>query len=117
MVSWPRGFKEGGGGVGLEGGGNGGLMVSKKRVISGHRIRVQEPKHARMRALTHVANKGDLLTPLHKPASQCWCCPGVSMLPQLLPIPSWLPLCKVSVSEVEVEALRYKVQKLGTVPS
>lgn len=64
---WGRGKKakrmeEGGRGGSLEGGG--GMMAVKKRVM----VVIDQSsraKHAMMWALTHVANKGDLLTLLH----------------------------------------------------
>ncbi|KAJ0960020.1 hypothetical protein J5N97_000429 [Dioscorea zingiberensis] len=118
---WGRGKKakrmeEGGGGVGvgLEGGGNGGLMVSKKRVM----VVIDQSaraKHAMMWALTHVANKGDLLTLLHVVPPGAGAAQRSEYAPQLAN--SLGSLCKACKPEVEVEALVIQGPKLGTVLS
>ncbi|XP_072973288.1 uncharacterized protein [Typha angustifolia] len=85
-------------------------MVAKKRVM----VVIDQSsgaKHAMMWALTHVANKGDLLTLLH-------------VLPHLHPrggedapnlANSLGSLCKACKPEVEVEALVIQGPKLSTV--
>ncbi|KAH7685354.1 Adenine nucleotide alpha hydrolases-like protein [Dioscorea alata] len=116
---WGRGKKakrmeEGGRGGGLEGGG--GMMAVKKRVM----VVIDQSsraKHAMMWALTHVANKGDLLTllhvvPSHSNASSTH---RTDDIPQLAN--SLGSLCKACKPEVEVEALVIQGPKLGTVLS
>ncbi|XP_009396819.2 uncharacterized protein LOC103981801 [Musa acuminata AAA Group] len=103
----------------------GGGMVAKKRVlvVIDHSARA---KHAMMWALTHVANKGDLLTLLHVVPPD----PhqhhhhhhhhhhrggGEDDVPNLAK--SLGTLCKACKSEVEVEALVIQGPKLATVLS
>lgn len=89
-------------------------LVMKKRVMvvvdhSSH------SKHAMMWALTHVANKGDLLTVLHiipltaKDSDSCSSSPYLAN--------SLGALCKACKPEVEVEALVVQGPKLSTVMS
>ncbi|KAK0576913.1 hypothetical protein LWI29_025277 [Acer saccharum] len=94
------------------GNGNGGVVM-RKRVM----VLVDETshsKHAMMWALTHVTNKGDLLTLLHliPPNSHH---SSSSYSPYLAN--SLGSLCKASKPEVEVEALVIQGPKLGTVIS
>ncbi|CAB4266945.1 unnamed protein product [Prunus armeniaca] len=89
---------------------NGGLAMRKRLMVvvddSSH------SKHAMMWALTHVANKGDLLTLLHIiPASH----DSSSVSPYLAN--SLGSLCKACKPEVEVEALVIQGPRLGTVIS
>ncbi|KAI5355325.1 PREDICTED: universal stress [Prunus dulcis] len=89
---------------------NGGLAMKKRLMVvvddSSH------SKHAMMWALTHVANKGDLLTLLHIiPASH----DSSSVSPYLAN--SLGSLCKACKPEVEVEALVIQGPRLGTVIS
>ncbi|PKI53173.1 hypothetical protein CRG98_026434 [Punica granatum] len=71
-------------------------------------------KHAMIWALTHVANKGDLLTLLHviPPGTDS---SSFSSSPYL--VNSLGSLCKASKPEVEVEALVIQGPKLATVMS
>ncbi|KAI9201199.1 hypothetical protein LWI28_020036 [Acer negundo] len=90
--------------------GNGGVVM-RKRVM----VLVDETshsKHAMMWALTHVTNKGDLLTLLHliPPNSHH---SSSSYSPYLAN--SLGSLCKASKPEVEVEVLVIQGPKLGTV--
>ncbi|CAI9114633.1 OLC1v1015397C1 [Oldenlandia corymbosa var. corymbosa] len=102
---------------------NGGGFVMRKRVM----VVVDQTshsKHAMMWALTHVANKGDMLTLLHIiPPNQCSsdsnssssassasaCSPYLAS--------SLGSLCKACKPEVEVEALVIQGPKLATVMS
>ncbi|CAA6660441.1 unnamed protein product [Spirodela intermedia] len=88
----------------------GGGMVLKKRVmvVVDHTTRA---KHAMMWALTHVANKGDVLTLLHIVSPH-----NDSHSPPLL-ADSLGALCKACKPEVEVEALVIQGPKLATVLS
>ncbi|MQM16809.1 hypothetical protein Taro_049770 [Colocasia esculenta] len=76
-------------------------------------------KHAMMWALTHVANKGDIITLLHVVAPHCGGGGGRrdarSCTPQLAD--SLGTLCKACKPEVEVEALVIQGPKLPTVLS
>ncbi|KAK6132311.1 hypothetical protein DH2020_033935 [Rehmannia glutinosa] len=68
-------------------------------------------KHAMMWALTHVTNKGDILTLLHIVSSSC----KGSSSPYLATTLG--SLCKACKPEVEVEALVIQGPKMGTVMS
>ncbi|KAE8653869.1 UDP-galactose transporter 1-like [Hibiscus syriacus] len=89
-----------------------GLQVLKKRVMvvvdqSSH------SKHVMMWALTHVANKGDLLTLLHViPPSQKSCKPSSCSTHLANSLGS---LCKAYNPQVEVEAVVIQGPKLETV--
>ncbi|KAI8012981.1 hypothetical protein LOK49_LG05G02381 [Camellia lanceoleosa] len=108
----------GNGGGGDQNGGGGGGMMMRKRVMvvvdqSSH------SKHAMMWALTHVTNKGDLLTLLHiipPPSSER---PSDSSSSSTSPYlaSSLGSLCKACKPEVEVEALVIQGPKLATVMS
>ncbi|KAB2629130.1 hypothetical protein D8674_033925 [Pyrus ussuriensis x Pyrus communis] len=92
------------------GGGGGGGFETRKRLMvvvddSSH------SKHAMMWALTHVANRGDLLTLLHIIPS----CHDFSSSPCLAN--SLSSLCKACKPEVEVEALVIQGPRLATVIS
>ncbi|MED6197610.1 hypothetical protein PIB30_058103 [Stylosanthes scabra] len=97
------------------GGGNNnenGVMVRKRVMVFVDGT--SHSKHAMMWALTHVANKGDLLTllhvvPLDKAAESCSCS---TYLVNYLG-----SLCKDCKPEVEVEALVIQGPKLATVMS
>ncbi|GFY85346.1 adenine nucleotide alpha hydrolases-like superfamily protein [Actinidia rufa] len=96
--------------------GSGGGVVGRKRVM----VVVDESshsKHAMMWALTHVANKGDLLTLLHiippLPPSNRGSEQSSSTSPYLAS--SLGSLCKACKPEVEVEALVIQGPKLATV--
>ncbi|GFQ08617.1 hypothetical protein PHJA_003005700 [Phtheirospermum japonicum] len=95
----------------MYGGENGNIFVMKKRVMvivdqSSH------SKHAMMWALTHVTNKGDILTLLHiVPSSSS----SSNFLPPHL-AHSAKPL-SLRCSQVEVEALVIQGPKMGTVMS
>ncbi|CAK9143958.1 unnamed protein product [Ilex paraguariensis] len=96
---------------------NGGLVMRKRVMVvvdqSSH------SKHAMMWALTHVTNKGDMLTLLHivppphrgseRPSESSSCSPYLAS--------SLGSLCKACKPEVEVEALVIQGPKLGTVMS
>ncbi|GAB2271464.1 hypothetical protein Dimus_006301 [Dionaea muscipula] len=102
----------GGGGYGENGGG----LVVRKRVM----VVVDQSsrsKHAMMWALTHVTDKGDLLTLLHiiPPPSQTGASERSSDAPYLAT--SLGSLCKACKPEVEVEALVIQGPKLATVLS
>ncbi|XVE55347.1 hypothetical protein DITRI_Ditri03aG0151600 [Diplodiscus trichospermus] len=91
-------------------------LVFRKRVMvvvdqSSH------SKHAMMWALTHVANKGDLLTLLHviSPTQKSSKSSSSSCSPYLAS--SLGSLCKACKPEVEVEALVIEGPKLATVMS
>ncbi|XP_028115606.1 uncharacterized protein LOC114313416 [Camellia sinensis] len=95
----------GNGGGGDQNGGGGGMMMRKRVMVvvdqSSH------SKHAMMWALTHVTNKGDLLTLLHiipPPSSER---PSDSSSSSTSPYlaSSLGSLCKACKPEVEVEAL------------
>ncbi|XP_057470381.1 uncharacterized protein LOC130759248 [Actinidia eriantha] len=99
-------------------GGESGGVVVRKRVM----VLVDESshaKHAMMWALTHVANKGDLLTLLHiippLPPSNRGSEQSSSTSPYLAS--SLGSLCKACKPEVEVEALVIQGPKLATVVS
>ncbi|XP_073032540.1 uncharacterized protein [Primulina eburnea] len=84
-----------------------GMFLMKKRVM----VLVDQSsysKHAMMWALTHVANKGDVLTLLHIVPS--------SSSPNSL-APTLGSLCKASKPEVEVEVLVIQGPKMATVKS
>ncbi|KAH9756968.1 hypothetical protein WN944_008164 [Citrus x changshan-huyou] len=98
------------------GGENGGLVMRKRVMVVVDQT--SHSKHAMMWALTHVTNKGDLLTLLHvvpppKPNTShhdsSACCPYLAN--------SLGSLCKACKPEVEVEALVIQGPKLGTVIS
>ncbi|XP_022768198.1 uncharacterized protein LOC111312306 [Durio zibethinus] len=89
-------------------------LVLRKRVMvvvdqSSH------SKHAMMWALTHVANKGDLLTLLHVVSPSQKTSDSSSCSPYLAN--SLGSLCKACRPEVEVEALAIQGPKLATVMS
>ncbi|KAF9608412.1 hypothetical protein IFM89_009778 [Coptis chinensis] len=98
---------------------NGGGMngyVMKKRVM----VVVDQSscsKHAMMWALTHLTNKGDLLTLLHIIPPQTGLEKGVSDSSSTYLANSLGTLCKASKPEVEVEALVIQGPKLATVMS
>ncbi|KAL7128369.1 hypothetical protein ABFS83_14G311900 [Erythranthe nasuta] len=94
------------------GGGGVMLMMKKKRVMVVVDEKTQS-KQAMMWALTHVTNKGDILTLLHilSPSSYN----SSSSSPYLAT--SLGSLCKASKPEVEVEALVIQGPKLATVMS
>ncbi|KAL7086224.1 hypothetical protein ACP275_14G325800 [Erythranthe tilingii] len=99
------------GGGGGEKGGGVMLMMKKKRVM----VVVDEKTHSKqamMWALTHVTNKGDILTLLHilSPSNN-----SSSSSPYLAT--SLGSLCRASKPEVEVEALVIQGPKLATVMS
>lgn len=107
----------GNGGGGDQNGGGGGMMMRKRVMVvvdqSSH------SKHAMMWALTHVTNKGDLLTLLHiipPPSSER---PSDSSSSSTSPYlaSSLGSLCKACKPEVEVEALVIQGPKLATVMS
>ncbi|KAL5844082.1 hypothetical protein ACOSQ4_010040 [Xanthoceras sorbifolium] len=93
---------------------NGGLVM-RKRVM----VLVDETshsKHAMMWALTHLTNKGDLLTLLNLiPPNSSHSSSSSSFSPYLTN--SLGSLCKASKPEVEVEALVIQGPKLATVIS
>ncbi|KAL3840003.1 hypothetical protein ACJIZ3_024594 [Penstemon smallii] len=91
-----------------------GMFVMKKRVMvvvdqSSH------SKHAMMWALTHVTNKGDILTLLHIVSSSCKGSDSNSSSPYLATTLG--SLCKACKPEVEVEALVIQGPKMATVMS
>ncbi|KAF7141905.1 hypothetical protein RHSIM_Rhsim06G0104500 [Rhododendron simsii] len=110
----------------MYGSGSGGMVVRKRVMVvvdaSSH------SKHAMMWALTHVTNKGDLLTLLHvippsplttnsqpgERGSDHQCCSNNS--PNYLAT-SLASLCKACKPEVDVEALVVQGPKLATVMS
>ncbi|KAK1323793.1 hypothetical protein QJS10_CPA02g00546 [Acorus calamus] len=99
-----------------------GVNVSESGVVLRKRVMVvidHSPgaKHAAIWALTHVANKGDLLTLLHvvPPSNGGGGRGGGSSSPQLAS--SLGSLCKACKPEVEVEALVIQGPKLSTVLS
>ncbi|KAA8538480.1 hypothetical protein F0562_027974 [Nyssa sinensis] len=103
-------------GLDMYGSENGGLVMRKRVMVvvdqSSH------SKHAMMWALTHVTNKGDLLTllhiiPPHKGSERT--SDSSSSSPYLAS--SLGSLCKACKPEVEVEALVIQGPKLGTVMS
>ncbi|CAL5333276.1 unnamed protein product [Camellia sinensis] len=107
----------GNGGGGDQNGGGGGMMMRKRVMVvvdqSSH------SKHAMMWALTHVTNKGDLLTLLHiipPPSSER---PSDSSSSSTSPYlaSSLGSLCKACKPEVEVEALVIQGPNLATVMS
>ncbi|PIN16164.1 hypothetical protein CDL12_11176 [Handroanthus impetiginosus] len=90
-----------------------GLFMMKKRVMvvvdqSSH------SKHAMMWALTHVTNKGDILTLLHIVGSSCKASERCSSSYLASSLGS---LCKACKPEVEVEALVIQGPKMATVMS
>ncbi|KAL3737349.1 hypothetical protein ACJRO7_026164 [Eucalyptus globulus] len=113
------------------GGGENGGLVMRKRVM----VVVDESshsKHAMMWALTHVANKGDLLTLLHvvppgaersssPPSSDASSSASSSSSSSSTTSPylanSLGSLCKASKPEVDVEALVIQGPKMATVMS
>lgn len=107
-------------GLYMYGNDNAGLATRKRvMVVVDH---TSHSKHAMMWALTHLANKGDLLTllhiipPSHKGSSGRTSGSGTdSSSPYLAS--SLGSLCKASRPEVEVEALVIQGPKLGTVMS
>ncbi|GAB4861356.1 hypothetical protein Ancab_036518 [Ancistrocladus abbreviatus] len=105
-------------GLNMYGCGENGGLVMKKRVMAVV-DQSSRSKHAMMWALTHVANKGDLLTLLHivpPPSSQSGSSEkSSSSSPHLAS--SLGSLCKACKPEVEVEALVIQGPKLATVLS
>ncbi|KAF8405723.1 hypothetical protein HHK36_007800 [Tetracentron sinense] len=100
------------------GGGENGLLVMRKRVM----VVVDQSssaKHAMMWALTHVTNKGDLLTLLHIIPSPTHKGPHekISHSSSSYLANSLGTLCKACRPEVEVEALVIQGPKLATVMS
>ncbi|KAL2456096.1 Adenine nucleotide alpha hydrolase-like superfamily protein [Abeliophyllum distichum] len=95
---------------------NGMLYGMKKRVMvvvdqSSH------SKHAMMWALTHVTNKGDILTLLHIVPSSCKGSDASAGSGSPYLATTLGSLCKACKPEVEVEALMIQGPKLGTVMS
>ncbi|KAL8467148.1 hypothetical protein ACS0TY_036021 [Phlomoides rotata] len=93
----------------------GGEFVMKKRVM----VVVDqssESKHAMMWALTHVTNKGDILTLLHVVSPSCNNSDYYSSSSSCL-ASSLGSLCKACKPEVEVEALVIQGPKMATVMS
>ncbi|KAL0360235.1 UNVERIFIED_CONTAM: hypothetical protein Sradi_3708000 [Sesamum radiatum] len=95
-------------------GGENGIFVMKKRVMvvvdqSSH------SKHAMMWALTHVTNKGDILTLLHIVPPSCKGSENSSSSSYLATTLG--SLCKACKPEVEVEALVIQGPKMATVMS
>ncbi|GMI78402.1 hypothetical protein like AT1G44760 [Hibiscus trionum] len=86
-------------------------LVSRKRVM----VVVDQTshsKHAMMWALTHVANKADLLTLLHVVSPN----PKSSQSSSFL-VSSFESICKASKPQVEVETVEIQGPKLSTVMS
>ncbi|KAH6835278.1 Adenine nucleotide alpha hydrolases-like superfamily protein [Perilla frutescens var. hirtella] len=120
---WKSASKRWGGGGGggwkqVEGlcGGENGMFVMKKRVMvvvdqSSH------SKHAMMWALTHVTNKGDILTLLHIVSHSTKNSDNYSSSSSHYLATSLGSLCKASKPEVEVEALVIQGPKMATVMS
>ncbi|KAI5589214.1 hypothetical protein BDE02_05G146800 [Populus trichocarpa] len=95
---------------------NAGLVMRKRVVVVVDQT--SHSKHAMMWALTHVANKGDLLTLLHIiPPSDIGSGERTSDAYSPYLASSLGSLCKASRPEVEVEALVIQGPKLGTVMS
>ncbi|KAG5245917.1 UspA [Salix suchowensis] len=103
-------------GLDMYGNENAGLVMRKRVVVVVDQT--SHSKHAMMWALTHVANKGDLLTLLHiiPPGDRC---SGERASDSHSPYlaSSLGSLCKASRPEVEVEALVIQGPKLSTVIS
>ncbi|XP_038715759.1 uncharacterized protein LOC120009297 [Tripterygium wilfordii] len=98
---------------GIENGGEGGLVRKRVMVVVDQ---TSYSKHAMMWALTHVANKGDLLTLLHiLPPSHKETVRASAESPYLAN--SLGSLCKACRPEVDVEALVIQGPKLSTVMS
>ncbi|OVA10296.1 UspA [Macleaya cordata] len=100
--------------------GGGGVVVSRKRVM----VVVDQSaraRHAVMWALTHVTNKGDLLTLLHiiPPPSHDYTTTSTPNSSSCSPYlaNSLGSLCKACKPEVEVEALVIQGPKIATVMS
>ncbi|XP_010274306.1 PREDICTED: uncharacterized protein LOC104609637 [Nelumbo nucifera] len=96
---------------------NGGLVMRKRvMVVVDQSARA---KHAMMWALTHVTNKGDLLTLLHivPPPSHSYKCSERMSDSSPYLANSLGSLCKACKPEVEVEALVIQGPKLSTVIS
>ncbi|KAH6789091.1 Adenine nucleotide alpha hydrolases-like superfamily protein [Perilla frutescens var. frutescens] len=120
---WKSASKRWGGGGGggwkqVEGlcGGENGMFVMKKRVMvvvdqSSH------SKHAMMWALTHVTNKGDILTLLHIVSHSTKNSDNYSSSSSHYLATSLGSLCKACKPEVEVEALVIQGPKMATVMS
>ncbi|KAJ0086122.1 hypothetical protein Patl1_08381 [Pistacia atlantica] len=101
-------------GLNMYGGGDNGGLVMRKRVM----VLVDQTshsKHAMMWALTHVTNKGDLLTLLHVIPPSHHHDTSSNYSPYLAN--SLGALCKACKPEVEVEALVIQGPKLATVIS
>ncbi|XP_044510809.1 uncharacterized protein LOC123229218 [Mangifera indica] len=99
-------------GLNIYGGGDNGGLVMRKRVM----VLVDQTshsKHAMMWALTHVTNKGDLLTLLHVILPSDHHDSSSNYSPCLAN--SLGSLCKACKSEVEIEALVIQGPKLATV--
>ncbi|KAJ8762806.1 hypothetical protein K2173_022935 [Erythroxylum novogranatense] len=102
-------------GLNMYGNDNGGLVTRKRVMVAVDQT--PHSKHAMMWALTHVTNKGDLLTLLHIIPH----CPsgseGLSGPDSCSPYLARTlgSLCKASRPEVEVEALVIQGPKLATV--
>ncbi|KAL8059666.1 hypothetical protein ABFS82_03G099600 [Erythranthe guttata] len=95
------------------GGGENGMFVMKKKRVMVVVDEKTHSKHAMMWALTHVTNKGDILTLLHIVSSSS--SSENSLSPQLAT--SLGSLCKACKPEVEVEALVIQGPKMATVIS
>ncbi|WKA09444.1 hypothetical protein VitviT2T_027089 [Vitis vinifera] len=103
-------------GLHMYGGENGGLVMRKRvMVVVDH---TSNSKHAMMWALTHVTNKGDILTLLHiiPPSHKGSERPTESSSSPYL-ANSLGSLCKACKPEVEVEALVIQGPRLATVVS
>ncbi|TYH83023.1 hypothetical protein ES332_D02G103200v1 [Gossypium tomentosum] len=100
-------------GNGGAGSGDDGLVLRKRVMVLVDKS--SHSRHAMMWALTHVANKGDLLTLLHVIPPTPNCSHSPSSFTYLAN--SLGSLCKACKQEVEVEALIIQGPKLWTVKS
>ncbi|KAH1096847.1 hypothetical protein J1N35_013768 [Gossypium stocksii] len=100
-------------GNGGAGSGDDGLVLRKRVMVLVDKS--SHSRHAMMWALTHVANKGDLLTLLHVIPPTPNCSHSPSSFTSLAN--SLGSLCKACKPEVEVEALIIQGPKLWTVKS
>lgn len=110
-------------GVGMYGsngghyGSGGGAMVEKRKRVMVIVDQSIHSKHAMLWALTHVANKGDMLTLLQISPNLKKETEGSSSVPANHLVTSLGTLCKACKPEVEVEALVIEGPKLATVVS
>ncbi|KAK5840334.1 U-box domain-containing 34 -like protein [Gossypium arboreum] len=100
-------------GNGVAGSGDDGLVLRKRVMVLVDKS--SHSRHAMMWALTHVANKGDLLTLLHVIPPTPNCSHSPSSFTYLAN--SLGSLCKACKPEVEVEVLTIQGPKLWTVKS